>query len=301
MSKVDKKKSVPKLRKDRKPLSQNSNEIILDPAAGLTFKTEQELYEFFQPQVDLLERVLSSSRKPDDIPEEELSNYEELLETVLEEPDEVWLWSEPLDGFKVYVYMSHFQVDEDSIYYVATTYRVDDIPVFVYLHFPTRDFDLADQFRKGELIYDRVLKIVEKGALDGDALGQGEDLAVGLYQAMLKLRANSDIVENKFISYGGLREPSINEPDEIWKSTDLSGHSLVTFIREYGIEDLPFELRPKKELPVYYVVITVEEDQTNQHALLFSFPTTDEALVTRYRHGENLQSESYAKEVVPAH
>ncbi|NQZ19758.1 MAG: peptidase, partial [Bdellovibrionales bacterium] len=35
---------------------------------------------------------------------------------------------------------------------------------------------------------------------------------------------------------------------------------------------------------------------TNSHALLFSFPTSDETLVDRYRHGENLQADEVIQE-----
>ena len=162
------------------------------------------------------------------------------------------------------------------------------MPTFIYLHFPTKVEELAEVYRRGELIFDRIIKEVEKGAVEGDALGEGEELAVGLYKAMLKLRSSSDIAEDDFASFAPLREDCIQDADEIWRTTDYTGQVFVNFIREFsdfeGGEDL------------YYIVVTLEEPSTNSHALLFSFPTRDVGLVERYRHGENLQADEVIQE-----
>src|SRR5690606_38587153 len=101
-----------------------------------------------------------------------------------------------IHGFRVHNYVGHFSSETESIFYVAMVYMTGDTPSFVYLHFPSRDVSLVDKYRRGRLIYDRVLKEVEPGAVDGDALSEGDDLAVGLYRAMMKLRAKSDVQED---------------------------------------------------------------------------------------------------------
>src|SRR5690606_6007801 len=125
------------------------------------------------------------------------------------------------------------------------------------------------------------------GAIDGDALREGDDFARGLYHAMLKVRADSDIKEDKFKRFAHLREDTIEQPDEIWRSNDSMGNVLVSFIKEFP-DETPGN--------VYYIVVTLEDMPSNSHALLFSFPTIDEALVGRYRHGENLQAEEVVQE-----
>jgi hypothetical protein len=42
--------------------------------------------------------------------------------------------------------------------------------------------------------------------------------------------------------------------------------------------------------------VTIEDTPSSSHALLFSFPTTDENLIGRYRHGENMQAEEVVQE-----
>lgn len=263
--------------------------IVIDEERGLVFSSEEELYDHFLPQIQALEKEYYETRSEDDIQESEFGKYEELLNYVLDDPDEIWEDATTIHGMKVRSYVAHYMAEnsDESVYYVALAYTTGDIPSFVYLHFPSRDLSLVDKFRRGNLIYDRVLKEVEKGALEGDALSEGDDLAVGLYRAMLTVRSEKDIPESDFKKYEHLRESTIEDADEIWRSVDLSGNILVTFIKECpdeGVQDL------------HYVVVTIEDTPSSSHALLFSFPTADTNLLDRYRHGENLQAEEVVQE-----
>lgn len=285
------------------------NPIVIDEAKGLVFETERDMYNHFQPQIQMLESEVKSHRLDTDIEAKEFSKFEPLLQQVIDDPDEIWEDVVTVHGAKVTSYVGHYIAvaadsetelseaslaeapddasEERGVYYVALTYVVEGTPRFVYMHFPSNDMKLVDRFRRGELIYDRVAKEVEQGAVEGDALSEGDALAVGLYKAMLSLRAPTDIPEEKFHDHDGMREQTIEEPDEIWRSTDLSGSTLVTFAKQFdeGESD-----------GIWYLAITVEDQTSSSHALLFSFPTNDENLVDRYRHGENLQAEEVTQE-----
>lgn len=264
------------------------DQIVIDEAHGLVFSTEDELYDHFLPQIQALEKEYFTTRSDEDIHERDFGKYEELLNQVLDDPDEIWEDTSE-HGLKVRSYVAHYtsEAEDESVYYVALAYATNDVPSFVYLHFPSRDLGLVDRFRRGALIYDRVLKEVEKGAVEGDALSEGDDLAVGLYRAMLTLRSEKDIPETKFKKFEHLREQTIEEADEIWRSVDLSGNILVTFIKECQDEGTP---------ELHYVVVTIEDTPSSSHALLFSFPSNDVSLLDRYRHGENLQAEEVVQE-----
>ena len=265
-----------------------AEQIIIDEAKGLVFSSEDELYDHFLPQIQAFEKEYFTARADGDIDEKDFELYEELLDQVLDDPDEIWEDAMSIHGFSVRAYVGHFSsAEDDSIYYVALAYATGDVPSFIFLHFPSTDLGLVDRFRRGNLIYDRVLKEVENGAVEGDALTEGDDLAVGLYRAMLTLRQDRDISEENFRDFEGLREATIEEADEIWRSVDLGGNILVTFIRDF----------PESEIPdLHYIVVTIEDTPSSSHALLFSFPTTDLNLVDRYRHGENLQAEEVVQE-----
>lgn len=261
--------------------------IVIDETHGLVFQSEDELYDHFLPQIQSLEKEYFTNRTSDDVQEKDFARYEDLLDQVLDDPDEVWEDATSIHGFKVRTYVGHYTNDTESIYYVALAYATDDTPSFIFLHFPSTDLELVDRFRRGNLLFDRVIKEVEMGAVEGDALTEGDDLAVGLYRAMLALRSDKDIAEKDFKKYEEHREAAIEDAEEIWRSNDLSGNVLVTFIKEYPDES-------KKDL--HYIVVTIEDTSSSSHALLFSFPTTDLNLVDRYRHGENLQAEEVVQE-----
>jgi hypothetical protein len=262
--------------------------IVIDENRGLVFQSEDELYDHFLPQIQAFEKEYFTSRGDEDIKEGDFARYEDLLNHVLDDPDEVWEDATTIHGFNVRTYVGHFTSEKESVYYVALAYVTGDTPSFVYLHFPSRDLSLVDRFRRGTLLYDRVMKEVRLGAVEGDALSEGDDLAVGLYKAMLTLRSDKDIAEEEFKDFEEVREATIEDADEIWRSVDLSGNVLVTFIKDFSEEEGGEGL--------HYIVVTIEDTASSSHALLFSFPTEDINLVDRYRHGENLQAEEVVQE-----
>lgn len=264
--------------------------IIIDEAKGLVFSSEEELYNHFNAEIDKLEKEFFRLRQGDDISEGRFANYEANLTTLLEDPDEVWEDRKTFKESPLIIYLRRMDrgtSEEAQLFHVAACYLTDDIPSFVYLHFPTSDASLVEKYRRGEMIYDRSLSEVPIGAMDGDALTEGEELAVGLYGAMLKLRSEKDFPEEKFPEYFDRREATLEDADEIWRSSDSMGNVLVSFIKEFDDTDGD---------PIHYIVVTVEDSVSNSHALLFSFPTNDSSLIERYRHGENLQAEEVVQE-----
>jgi hypothetical protein len=266
----------------RSSRKKSADPIIIDEAEGLVFENEAALYAHFENEIKVLEREFFSLRGKNDISEMEFNQYDPQLETLLDDPDEVWEDKETLGDQRMFIYVRRF--DED-ISHIAACYLTESTPSFVYLHFPTRDRELVERYRRGQLAFERSQSDLPPGAIDGDALYEGDELAVGLYRAMLALRGEKDIAEDDFHEYAEFREQTLEEADEIWRSSDSLGNVLVSFIKEFGDED-----------EFTYIVVTVEDAPSGSHALLFSFPTHDKGLVERYRHGENLQAEEVVQE-----
>ena len=275
------------------PSKKKQDSIVIDAGQGLVFKDEEALYEHFESQIQQLEKEFFLKRRASDIQEHDFGVFEFCLPLVLEEPDEIWEDANLVasqDWVRTYIkfFDSVEGIDaQDPFYYVALCRMTGEIPSFVYLHFPTRDEDLLEDYRRGKLLYDKSSSEALPGALDGDALMEGDSLAEGLYKAMLLLRTEKDIPESEFQGFRQMREDTLEEPDEIWRSTDSQGFVLVTFIKD---------CTPEGEDPIYYLVITQEDVPSQSHALMFSFPTNDRSLVDRYRHGENLQADEVIQE-----
>jgi hypothetical protein len=280
-------KSPKKLKSKGVKIRPKKSEILIDKQAGLVFKNEKELYAFFGPQIDFLEKEFEGKRQEDDLKDEDVENFSTLLDMTLDEPAEIWHDDKTFSEYPIFHFIR--PIDELNAFHVAVSYvSSDDEPTFIFLHFVTKDLGLVGQYRRGDLVYDRTFEEVGFGAIDGDSLSEGDPMALGLFLSMLKLRAETDVAFDKFQELGvECREETIESADEIWRSSDLRGNTLVTFIKE-------FEDHAIKDLT--YVAITQEDESSNVHALLFSFPTNDPHLVDRYRHGENLQAEEVSQE-----
>ena len=130
-----------KLMKDR---------IVIDETQGLVFQSEDELYDHFLPQIHSLEKEYFTARVKTDVQEKDFGHYEELLDHVLDDPDEVWEDATSIHGFNVRAYVGHYASGDESIYYVALAYATDEVPSFIFLHFPSNDLELVDRFRRGK-------------------------------------------------------------------------------------------------------------------------------------------------------
>ncbi|MCB0349212.1 MAG: peptidase [Bdellovibrionales bacterium] len=272
------KKKSAKKPAQRRGASKSQDPIIVDKDKGLVFPNEEALYSHFQKQIVKLEDEFFKGYNPTtDIKEGEFFEYEELLVETLTEPDEIYK-SDLVTSYPAYHYMKSFVAEAtgEDIYYVAIVYVLNDEPTFVFFHFPTKSASLFELFKQTEKTFDKEIAYQE-----GDALGDGDPLAEGLYSAMLKIRSEKDIAESEFSKFKKYRDECIEEPDEIWRDPDLQGNVLVSFIKDFteGSEDL------------FYVSVAVEDKTSDSHLLLFSFPTNDRSLVDRYRHGENLHAE----------
>lgn len=263
--------------------------IVVDEAAGLIFEGEADLFGYFAESIQALEDEYQAIKSAEDYTDEEQLDLGNYLETTLDEPDEVWQDTETFEDMVIHHFVRTFEVGGVVFHYVAVAYVTpeDSYPSFVFIHFPTKDSRLLQNYQRGEIIFDKKYEYVREGAIDGDALGEGDPLSMGLYTAMMKVRGEKDILQEKFQDYSDLREDTIESADEIWRKNDLEGNILVTFIREYPDHET-------KDLN--YVVVTQEDTTTNVHSLLFSFPTSDSTLVDRYRQGENLQAEEVTQE-----
>jgi hypothetical protein len=263
--------------------------IVVDADKNWIFESEEELFAHFQEPVQALEEEYLELRSEDDFSDSDAALMHELLELTLDEPDQIWMDNETGKDFPIYHFHRMFQSEHQTIYYVASTYLYDEDPTFIFLHFPTRSMELADQFRRSQIVFDRTMAEFEPALIEGDGLTEGDSLSLGLFSAMIKVRSEKDIPMEKFRDFAGLREQTIENPDEIWRNSDFQGNRLVTFIKEFsdheGYPDL------------HYVVVTQEDGQASTvHSLLFSFPTIDDSLLERYRNGENLHAEEVVQE-----
>jgi hypothetical protein len=257
--------------------------FVVDENKKLTFKSEEEVLLHFRDHIEVLEDELVAHKKDTDVESDVLSRLPNCLELTLGDPKEVWLDRSTLPEVALRIYFRDFELDKKKICVLALAYTSQGKPTFIYLYFPTQDEELIERYRRGLLIF--------KGSLEktlftsGDALSEGDILAGGLYDAMTKVRSSHDIPEEDFSSYIDYRDVALETPDEVYRYTDSRGHVIVHFIKEFSKQDQHF----------FYLVVTSEENLSESHFLLFSFPTKDASLVDRFRHGESLHTDDFVK------
>lgn len=263
--------------------------IVIDEAQGLIFESEEAMFGYFNPYIDALENYYLSVRTAEDFSDNEQAKLSEWLESTLDEPDEVYMDEKTFPDLPIFHFIKYCQDGDLYFTYIASAYVTldDQYPTFVIIHFPSRDSSVVAAFRNGDVVFDEKIQKVQAGAVDGDGLSEGDPLAAGLYLSMMKLRGEKDIAESEFMQFSDLREEAIENADEIWRKVDSLGNVLVTFIKEY----------PDHETgDLSYLVVTQEDEGSNVHSLLYSFPTLDKSLADRYRQGENLQAEEVSQE-----
>ncbi|HEY8272347.1 MAG TPA: PBECR2 nuclease fold domain-containing protein [Pseudobdellovibrionaceae bacterium] len=289
--KVSAKTSAKNRTKSRAPKKEIKEKeyIVIDEAQGLIFENETDLFGYFKESIDALEDEYQSVRSEEDFSDEKQLELESYLESTLDEPDEIWQDTQTFPELPIHHFIRSFEVGDQVFHYIAVAYVTaeESYPSFVFIHFPTKDLRVLQNYQRGELIYDKKYEYVQTGAIEGDALGEGDPLSMGLYIAMMKVRGDKDIPQELFQDFADLREETIESADEIWRKNDLEGNVLVTFIKEYPDHET-------KDLT--YIVVTQEDSTTNVHSLLFSFPTNDSTLADRYRQGENLHAEEVVQE-----
>jgi hypothetical protein len=261
--------------------SETQNELIIDPERKWVFKDEDELFNFFEKDISLIEKhfkKLIDKSEPN-------KGTSKTLEFTLDDPAEVWERTDLFsDGRAVYTFIKDFEDKTE----VAFCHCFEKEPVFIYSHFTVSQKEDLSELEFEFLVRDKEMKEVFKGALEGDSLYEGDDLSMGLYKAMLTLRSENDYSEEAFGDFLGIRETTIEEADEIWRTMDSYGNNLVYFIKSFEEEE--------RDQVFHYVAVTLEDSVSDSNVLLFSFPTKDEGLLGRYRVGENLQTEEIVQE-----
>jgi len=262
----------------------NKTSIVLDESKGLVFDSEEEAAAHFSKYIRELEEELLSVRSENDIPLDEFDKYDQCLADTLNDPDEIWRDSTTFDDFELSIYVADFEAEDIPFTYIVIAFMGSSGKSFVFLHFPTIEEEVAEKFRRGHKQYEKGINF--SAEMEVDALSSGDEFATGLFEAMLTLRNDRDIPQEEFDDFQRYREETIEEAEEIWRKTDSQGHILVNFIKEFDDPEGDF----------YYIVVSLEEQFSESHYILFSFPTNDSGLVSRYRQGENLDAEAFVKE-----
>jgi hypothetical protein len=251
---------------------------LIDSDNDLLFCKDECVKEYFEETITKLQNQYLGVRLKADIPLEKLKDYENYLQLVLNDPDEVWEVEVEDDDDPVFNYIGEFLTDHEHVFYVAQAYVADGEPSFVYIHFPTTQPLLVATYRQGRLIYD---SSGEKSSVPDMEMNEN-NIAFEFYQEMLENRSANDIDPEDFDEYQELKVKTIESPSEVWEVTDPDAVTFLVFIASFNMNN---------EI-IFYVVIAINDELSENMIPVFGFPTIDPKLVERFRKGEKLQYSS---------
>ncbi len=99
---------------------------------------------------ETLRAKLTQERRPDDIPFSEFSQYQSCFEETLDTPDELWSQTATED-IHVYHFIKHYAAEPDMWYVIIAKETENEEEIEIVDAFPTRDSDLVDRYRTGEM------------------------------------------------------------------------------------------------------------------------------------------------------
>lgn len=272
-----------------KGLKTQDRALFVEEEVGRVFCSEDCITNFFQPEIERLEKEYFRLRPRDDLTPEEREQYAHLRWVTLQEPDEVWQ-TRSLAGDQRYTLISEFKPADKTVWCVCTCLFLRGEPSFLYLAFPTKSAALVNHFRKGERM-EWVRPNDQREAAEG---AEGEPATDGLARDWTEsetLRAEihstrhpDDIPTEEFALYEHLLEKVLEEPDELWvlESKDEGEPDTYHFIRRFDASEV--EDAPEDE-PIWYVIIAQEAEEEEQLEILEHFPTRKLDTVERFRRG----------------
>ncbi len=251
--------------------------VLIDENNDLLFCNDGCLRENFEEEINKQESEHLSLRSKVDIKPSEFKNFDQYLPLLLNDPDEIWEPEILEQREPTQFVIGEFLHEKEKIYYIASIYPSDGKPAFVYIHFPTRDVNLVQKYRRGQLVYDSFENEVD----EEDKVGNLSDdhIAIGLYTELIENHSESDIDIEDYPNYTDLRIPTLDKPQEVWKQIDDEGNTFLVFIAHH----------PREPEEVAYVVVAIEDELTSDIIPVFSFPTLDQKLLDRFRTGEQIQ------------
>lgn len=260
--------------------------VVIDDEWHFRFDSVKQAQVFFQPVIETIEKEVHQTFQLEEIPLETIEDLEARVTEVIENPLQIWERLMPFDKapdglLPVYVFLG-YHGDLHAWHVIWAHMNQDQEVTWIHYQLMTMNQSALQTFLKDELVFDHRLNQYKPAIVDGDGLSQADPLALGLFEAHLKLRQPDDIPLSDFGYWAQkLRDLTIQNPDEMRLQATWQGVNLLNLIRWFPEDD--------EEPGIYYVVVTVKEPYQEAFSILFSFPTRDESLVDRYRQGELVQ------------
>ena len=267
--------------------------LFVEPTSTAGFCSEPCIENYYASLVDYFEKSEKTWRAEHGLLEEdvlEVVGRPSFMDQLLKRPEEIWK-QDDVAGSSVYSYiisLNDKKYGDFSLMCLCFTY--DYGPSFIISASATRSKELVEQYRWGQKIedltpyYNQISTTdspTESMEIDEQVLMELESKKSQYLATLIEERSPADIPIETFTLYESYFEPTMMEPDEIYRHNDEEGDTIYTYIKAHDREGVSF----------YYFIIcaTIKEGvDVNTDALypILSFPSVDGEMYRLYQKGE---------------
>ena len=279
----------------RKELKEAEELFFVEEILGRHFCGESCIEEFYAPLVKGFEKSEAEIRNDFGLQNETcrmMTREPSVMEELLAKPDEIWLYENDIEQ-KFYTFikemgLSGAKKETGSLYCISICFVFQKRPSFVILCSSTRSESFVESFKKGKKI-EKPQSFLEKEdeqveqeiSLDKDVLQAAQQKKSSFLAELLDHRSSNDIAYESFSLYDEFMNPTLEEPDEIYRKTDNEGDKILTYIKAHTRSGVSF---------FYFVLClrleNVPEEGSYGILPFLSFPSVDGDLATQLKRGE---------------
>lgn len=280
--------------------------LFVEEGVQRGFCSEGCIETYFGPIIEHYEKQEKQIRKRAGLEDEPCLKYvgqPSYMEMTLSRPKQIWRLENELKE-EVFAFISEFKERETqfqkTFYFIILCTVFDRRPAFIFSVTTTKDLKVLKAYQIGEPIQDPTsfLKPLDTGGLAEEGSSSPTDVHPEAIQGLeqkkgqilaqqLELRSEADIPFDQFNLYDQFFDPTIEDPDEVYRWHDDSGDVLMTYIKAHNQGQTSF---------FYFVIMLridpkwVVQPEQNKEVLVpvLSFPSVDGEISDFYRKGDLL-------------
>jgi hypothetical protein len=275
--------------------------MLIENAISRPFCSEKCIVSFHSKIVDHFESFENNLRKTAALYEvddySDIFENNQLVQSLLSEPDEVWLDVSEL-GEHYYFLLKKIFHEGKSLFLIGISLFYYKKPSMLLFHTVTQYEEFVNFFKNGKKVDFAIEEHIKNEAkpemIETEPSEETPTINPEVIQALekkkseyladfLTSRSEDDIAIEKFHLYEKYTNQVLNDPDEIFQMVDNDQDQIMTYVKSFVEKGKPF----------FYIVVCVkidEDDQSNQDVLIpiITFPSTDSDLYHRYKLGEKI-------------
>ncbi|EQC49332.1 hypothetical protein M899_1651 [Bacteriovorax sp. BSW11_IV] len=274
----------------KKILKEIGDLLFVESNSNRSFCSEKCIEKYFAPISEHYQKIVSTLRKDLHLENELVLSFSDdvhFMNKTCSRPDEIWRLDNKL-GDEVFTLITKHTNDVGDFYHIVMCTLFDKSPAYIFMAQATSSEHLVTQFRIGSKI-ENVEEYLASNAQEVDLSDYGVDEEMlneldvkksSMLAELMVMQLPSDIQFEQFHLYEEYFEPTLSNPDQVYRFKDNDGDTMFSHIKAHEKNGISF----------YYIIVLLgfkRNDGAGDSLLpVMSFPTLDGQVCQKYRRGE---------------